>query len=83
MKNAITHALGMDDELFVEYRKKKIYKDDIYLLATDGLTSLVTDEETASILSEENGLKEKTHSLFEKAMEQGGKDNISIVLIQI
>jgi len=81
-KNAITHALGMEDELFVEYRKKKFYKDDIYLIATDGLTDIVTDEEIKSILAENDGLEEKTHRLFEKAMEQGGKDNISIILIQ-
>lgn len=60
----------------------EIEEDDIFLLCSDGLTDMVDDLTISKILSTTAGEQEKAEMLFETALRNGGKDNITIVLIQ-
>ena len=55
---------------------------DIFLLCTDGLTDMVQKEKIAAVLSENTTLEEKGRSLEKLAMDAGGRDNITILLLE-
>ena len=88
-RNLITRALGIADTVDVDIVESDCQIDDLYLLCSDGLTDLVTDEEIMVILeqhSHEDGysvsaLESIATSLVSSANEKGGKDNVSTVLV--
>jgi protein phosphatase len=59
-----------------------IQPGDILLLCTDGLNSMVSDEEILSIVSQEKELAEKCDKLIEQANQNGGRDNTAVILAQ-
>lgn len=71
-------------EMIIEpYFASGKYNDgDIYLICSDGLTDMLTCEEIADILREKN-FDEAPHILLEKALENGGKDNITFIICLI
>ena len=61
--------------------KEKVQQGDKFILCTDGVTDMVSDKDIEQImLSEESKLKIK--EIFDKAMKNGGKDNITILLVE-
>lgn len=84
-KAFLTQVLGMNPK---EYSidpfisKEKLQSGDIYLLCSDGLTDMVSNEEIQSILLESSSIKEACQTLLEKALEHGGVDNITILIWQ-
>ncbi|MBF0397237.1 MAG: serine/threonine-protein phosphatase [Desulfobacterales bacterium] len=60
-----------------------ILKGDRLILCTDGLHSEIRNKQIASILSNSNDLKQTVESLNSAALEAGGKDNITIIVIEI
>lgn len=83
-KNYVTRALGVDIMADAELNTYDVKRDDIYLLCSDGLTDMVDDDEISLTLSEHNdNLELAANTLIRKANLHGGKDNISVVLIQI
>lgn len=81
-KNIITRAIGTDCYLKVDTYEFELEKEDFIILCSDGLTNMIRDEEILSISSSDYNLEEKTDKLVEKALEYGGLDNISIILIK-
>jgi protein phosphatase len=81
--NIIVNSFGGGEKVFSDFEiaSKKIIEGDIYLLCSDGLSDMVSEEKIEKILSEEDS--EPIEKLLNKAKENGGDDNISIVLIQI
>ena len=80
-KNLITRALGVEDAVQVDVHEEIVKVDDIYLLCSDGLTDMVPDEKIHLTLNKFSAnLKLATEKLIELANENGGKDNISVVL---
>lgn len=80
-KNLVTRALGIDPEVKLELNEFDVEPGDIYLLCSDGLSDLVEDEEielTLSTLSANLALA--AHQLVQMANDNGGKDNISVIL---
>ena len=76
-------ALGGKTDLQVDLQPSKVKAGDSLLLCSDGLTSMVSDEEIAAIFVEAAGDVDKTaHRLVDEANAQGGEDNITVVLIQ-
>jgi serine/threonine protein phosphatase PrpC len=57
--------------------------DDIYLLCSDGLTKMVSDDVIAAVLRDEEDLKLAVEKLVAAANARGGKDNISVVLVRV
>ena len=84
MKNIITRALGADKSVNPTIDELIHFKDDIFLICSDGLTDLVSDEEILDIVWENrNVLDHACQVLIDKANERGGKDNITTILVNI
>ncbi len=81
-RNIITRSVGFENDVDVDMIALKIWPQDTFLLCTDGLTTLVADQEIHSILSE-NYLHEVPQLLVDLANLRGGDDNITIVLVYI
>lgn len=81
-KNVIFRALGLKDELEVDIVEREKIAGDVYLLCSDGLTDLVDDWIIAEILANaKTELKETTETLIRLANDNGGKDNITVLLL--
>jgi len=83
-KNLVTRALGIGPHVNVDIQEDIVLKNDIYLLCSDGLTDLVEDEYIhLTIKRFSDNLEEAAKQLITKANENGGKDNISVMLCRI
>jgi protein phosphatase len=83
-KNVITRALGAAEQVIPDFFEVELSAGDYVLLCSDGLTNMVEDlilKET--VLNPETSLKEKAETLVKLANENGGRDNISLVLVHI
>jgi protein phosphatase len=82
-RSVITRALGTDSEVEVDVFSLRAEKRDIFLLCSDGLTSMVSDEEIARLLvSARDDLGEAGKKLIAAANQAGGEDNITVVLFE-
>jgi len=79
-KNVIVRALGMKDTVKVDTRLEQPRADDMYLLCSDGLSGTVPDGELANILIGTQDLRTAASKLIARANENGGPDNITVVL---
>ncbi|MBL8612905.1 MAG: Stp1/IreP family PP2C-type Ser/Thr phosphatase [Myxococcales bacterium] len=79
-KNVIVRALGMKDTVKVDTCHEQPRENDVYVLCSDGLSGPVTDEELLEIVSSTRDLKAAASKLIERANENGGPDNITVVL---
>lgn len=83
-KNLVTRALGIGPRVNVDVQEDIVLKNDIYLLCSDGLTDLVDDEYICLTIKRfSDNLEEAAKQLITKANENGGKDNISVMLCRI
>jgi len=82
LKNVVTQALGGNSEPKVDVIEDEIDEDDIYLLCSDGLNSMLNDAEIAAVLETGGSLEETCNRLISEANERGGNDNISVVLLR-
>ncbi len=84
-KNVITRALGMQDQVAVDLQHDSSQPGDVYVLCSDGLSGMVTDEEILDIIGHASagGMHEVPQKLIQRANERGGEDNITAVVITI
>lgn len=83
-KNLVTKALGIDPTTTPDVQEDLVMKNDIYLLCSDGLTDLVEDEDISLTIQRfSDNLEEAAKQLITKANQNGGKDNISVILCRI
>ena len=80
-RNIITRAIGADDEVKVDFFTVQLKEGDLILMCTDGLTNMLEDEEIRMILDGARDVVEKAEELVDAANERGGRDNISVILI--
>ncbi len=90
MKNIILRALGMAEVVDVDLCTETYTKDDLYLLCSDGLSGMITDADMLEIvnqhtesLNDSEGLTKLCDHLISQANENGGKDNVTLVLIRV
>ena len=81
-KNIITRAVGVRDTVEPDFFRVGMLRDDTFLLCSDGLSNMIEDEEIRMIVQGPGDLVEKTQRLVDRANENGGTDNISVVLIR-
>lgn len=79
-KNYITRALGVDEEIRIDFCEHYIDDGDVLLICTDGLTNYVEDDEICEITSSGN-FYEFAEKLVNKANTNGGGDNITVVTV--
>ena len=82
-KHVINRALGISETTQADISTRKFEARDLYLICSDGLTDMLTDEEMFSLVqaSAGKGLSALGETLVEAAKNNGGKDNITVVLI--
>jgi len=84
IKNLVTRALGVELGVEPDLLEDMVQVDDIYLLSSDGLTDVVSDEAISELLrAHPSSLEKAGNLLIEMANRAGGPDNISIILIKI
>lgn len=81
-KNIITRAIGAQDEVEIDFFQMTLSKDDIILMCSDGLTNMIDDEEIRMILQGQRDIVEKAETLVNAANNNGGKDNIAVILVE-
>ena len=81
-KNIVTRALGIEEEVDLEVHDHDALKDDVFLLCSDGLTDMVTDPQIEAVLGEALPLADRARKLVDMANANGGKDNVSVVLMR-
>jgi len=78
----ITRALGVEDSVRLDLQQAPMAPGDIYLLCSDGLTEMLSDADIAAVLESQEPLSRLTRRLIDMANAAGGRDNISVALIQ-
>jgi protein phosphatase len=82
-KNLVTRALGVDQDADPEINIESVKDKDIFLLCSDGLNDVLSDTRIEEIVSKhQSDLGEAVNQLVTEVNEQGGPDNVSIVLIR-
>lgn len=81
-KNIITRAIGAQDTIEIDFFNEELKPGDMVLMCTDGLTNMLEDEEIRMILGGQRDIVEMAERLIEAANQNGGKDNIAVVLIE-
>lgn len=85
-KNLVTRALGVSDTVSVDIQEQRILSEDVYLLCSDGLNDLVEDNDIHQIMNtivkKQSSLHEVNQQLIQAANNQGGNDNISVMLMR-
>jgi serine/threonine protein phosphatase PrpC len=87
-RNIVNRVAGdairaIDDDNFIEYQTFPLDMGDTCLLCSDGLYDMLTSAEISSVLSRDASLEDKVQGLIDFANQKGGKDNITVVLVQI
>ncbi len=81
-KNIITRAVGAEETVRIDFFQVLLQEGDVILMCTDGLTNMLEDEEIRMTLDGARDIVEKAQGLVRAANERGGRDNISVVLIE-
>jgi len=81
-KNIITRAIGATPSVDVDFFHVELQEDELILMCSDGLTNMLEDEEIRMILHGQRDIVEKAEELVKAANNNGGKDNIAVILIE-
>jgi protein phosphatase len=79
-KNIITRAIGVKEEVEADVYEYRLKRGDFILMCTDGLSNMVEDEDMFDIVKCSRDVVEAVQMLVDRANENGGKDNIGVVL---
>ena len=83
-KNVIVRALGMKETVAVDILREEPQVGDVFLLCSDGLNSMLTDEEIWQTLSENRSDPERAcRALVDSANAKGGDDNITVIVYRL
>jgi PPM family protein phosphatase len=82
-RSIITRALGPEPDVQVDTYTLAGRDGDLFLICSDGLTSMISDEELGSILRSSDSLDQAAESLVRAANQSGGKDNITVVMFRL
>ena len=82
-KNIITRAVGAKRDVEVDFFNVELQTGDMVLLCSDGLTNMVDDEMICQILKGDGNLEDRVEELMRTANQNGGKDNISVIVIEL
>ena len=80
MRNILTRAMGVGDELEVDFTIVPAQKDELFLLCTDGLHNYVSEERIIEVLGSGKSADERVETLIEEAKKGGGGDNVTLSL---
>lgn len=81
-KNIITRAIGVGAEVAVDFFETAVTEKDTILMCSDGLTNMIDDADIKRIVLGQRDIVEKAERLVQTANQNGGRDNITVVLIE-
>jgi len=81
-RNLVTRALGVEPNVLMEVNEFQVAPHDLFLMCSDGLTDMVSDADLAEMVRAALPLEEKTTLLIDTANAHGGRDNVSVLLVQ-
>jgi serine/threonine protein phosphatase PrpC len=81
MANVITRAVGISEPLELESQWIDVRADDQFLLCSDGLSRLVTNDELQSMMANKDS-EEVTQSLLHTALVRGARDNVTLICVK-
>jgi PPM family protein phosphatase len=82
-RSIITRALGPERDVEVDVHTHQARRGDVFMLCSDGLTSMVREDRLREILSEADSLKTAVDRLVDEANQAGGRDNITVVAFRV
>jgi serine/threonine protein phosphatase PrpC len=82
-RSIITRALGPDAEVDVDLHSHQARSGDVFLICSDGLTSMVREDRLRQIISESKSLDGTVSALIDEANRRGGRDNITVVMFRL
>jgi serine/threonine protein phosphatase PrpC len=82
-RSIITRALGPDADVEPDIHSHQARSGDVFLICSDGLTSMVREEEVRRILVESESLQKAVDALIQEANRRGGRDNITVILFRL
>jgi len=83
LKNVVTRALGSEQEVVVDLQEVELRSGDIYLICSDGLTTMLDDHDIADTLKNNEGIESMCKGLVDEANRRGGLDNVTVVLVAV
>lgn len=82
-KNIITKAVGVNEILEPDFFEMSLEDGDTVLMCSDGLTNMLEDETIEQIIRENDNLETTAEILVKRANQNGGKDNIAVIIIKV
>ncbi len=82
-KNILTRAIGTSSAVEASFAISVPCENDLYLMCSDGLSDLLSEQEIEVVLNQPLSIEEKVRSLIAAAKHKGGYDNITVVLIEV
>jgi serine/threonine protein phosphatase PrpC len=82
-RSVITRALGPESAVEVDTRSVRARSADVYLLCSDGLTTMISEQQIAAVLRAHPALRDAGEALIAAANAAGGRDNITVVLFRL
>lgn len=83
LKNVVTRALGGAQEPTVDIAERNLAVDDLLLLCSDGLNTMLSDAEIDAVLGRATDLREIANRMIREANRKGGVDNITVILVRV
>lgn len=83
LKHLLARAVGLDPDVEVDVREEACDPGDLFLLCSDGLTNMVSDDRISELFAAGASLSVTCQALVAEANRNGGRDNISCVLVRI
>lgn len=81
-KNVITRAIGGEQQVEPEMFSVDLKPDSKILMCSDGLCNMLEDDEILNIVKLNRNIDDAARALVDKANENGGKDNISVIIVE-
>jgi serine/threonine protein phosphatase PrpC len=83
MRNIVTRALGSRSDVAVDLATARVLPGDLYLLCSDGLNTMLSDDEIRGILLKHRDDPERaSRALIDGANQRGGEDNVTVVVVR-
>ena len=82
-RNYLTNVLGVAKDIDTDFNSYKVLPEDILLLCSDGLNSMLKDEDIANIIDKYKDAKDIAKNLIKGAIKKGGLDNITVIVVKI
>ncbi len=82
-RNMITRAVGIGANVEVDAFEFDINESDILLICSDGLSGMLSNEKISEILATNDTIEQKTQKLVQQALDNGGEDNVTVILVKV